>query len=94
MSTHWLCSATSALLMASAAHALTPATLLNAVASEPRAFGYQVGDVVSRTVSVHAPQGLMLDESSLPQPGARGRALELRSVAMRSMPSRAVGASS
>ncbi len=83
MSTHRLCCAASALLVAIAAHALTPATLLTATASEPRAFGYQVGDVVSRTVSVHAPQGLVLDEASLPQPGARGRALELRSVAMR-----------
>ena len=70
--------------MAGAAHAVTPATLLNATASEPRAFGYQVGDAVSRTVSVHAPQGLVLDEASLPQPGARGRALELRSAEIRS----------
>ena len=84
MSSHPLRRATSALLMAGAAHAVPPATLLNATASEPRAFGYQVGDVVSRTVSVHAPDGLVLDEASLPQPGARGRALELRSVEMRS----------
>lgn len=84
MSTQLLCSATWALLMAGTAHALTPATLLNAASSEPRAFGYQVGDVVSRTVSVHVPDGLLLDDSSVPQPGARGRALELRSVAMRS----------
>ena len=84
MSKYLLCSATWALLMASAAHALTPATLLDAATSEPRAFGYQVGDVVSRTVSVHAPEGLVLDESSVPQPGARGRALELRSVETRS----------
>ncbi|MDM0073290.1 hypothetical protein QTH90_02785 [Variovorax sp. J2P1-59] len=52
--------------------------------SEPRAFGYQLGDRVSRTVTVDAADGLVLDESSVPQPGARGNALELRSVARRS----------
>ena len=30
---------------------------------EPRAFGYQVGDVVSRTVAVHVPDGLTLEEN-------------------------------
>lgn len=48
---------------------------------EPRAFGYQVGDVVSRTVAVHVPNGLVLDESSVPRPGVSGTALELRRVA-------------
>ena len=67
-----------------AAFAAAPVTQLDTTSSEPRAFGYQVGDVVSRTVTVHAPDGLTLDESSVPQPGARGRALELRSVARRS----------
>lgn len=47
----------------------------------PRAFGWQLGDVVSRTVIVDVPEGQQLDEASVPQPGARGRALELRSVA-------------
>ncbi len=60
------------------------ATTLNASTREPRAFGYQVGDVMSRTVTLHAPDGLRLDESSVPKPGARGKALELRSVARRS----------
>jgi len=54
---------------------------LDAAFSEPRAFGYQVGDLVSRSVTVDAPDGLVLDESSVPQPGVRGNALELRSVA-------------
>ncbi len=52
--------------------------------SEPRAFGYQIGDMVSRTVTIDASDGLSLDESSVPQPGARGNALELRSVERRS----------
>jgi len=60
------------------------AGLLSATTSDPRAFGYLIGDVVSRSVSVHIPEGLVLDERSLPQPGARGKALELRSVARRS----------
>jgi len=47
---------------------------------EPRAFGWQLGDVVARTVTVDVPDGLVLDEDSVPRPGARGRALELRSV--------------
>ena len=47
---------------------------------EPRAFGYQVGDVVSRTVAVHVPDGLVLDESSVPRPGVIGPAMELRRV--------------
>jgi len=53
---------------------------LNATTVEPRAYGYQVGDVVSRTVSVHVPDGLVLDPDSLPQALARGRALELRRI--------------
>lgn len=64
--------------------AAAPVALLRATTSEPRAFGYQIGDVVSRGVTVHMPDGLVLDEGSLPQPGARGKALELRSIARRS----------
>ena len=54
--------------------------VLEATTSEPRAFGYQVGDVVQRHIVVAVPDGLVLDEASLPRPGARGRALELRTV--------------
>jgi mxaA protein len=50
------------------------------LASEPRAFGYQVGDLVARRISVDLPAGWQLDSRSLPQPGARGQALELRRV--------------
>lgn len=50
--------------------------------SEPRAFGYQVGDMVSRTVAVHAPDGLVLDQSSVPRPGVTGPSMELRRVAL------------
>jgi mxaA protein len=48
--------------------------------SEPRAFGYQVGDRVARRISVDLPAGWRVDTLSLPQPGARGQALELRRV--------------
>jgi len=54
--------------------------VLQATASEPRAFGYQVGDVVQRHVTVHAPDGWRLDAESVPRPGARGQPLELRHV--------------
>lgn len=50
---------------------------------EPRAFGYQVGDVLARRVIVHAAQGWRLDAASLPVAGRRGGALELRSVQTR-----------
>lgn len=73
--------ATWVLVAATGLAAAAPAALLNATTREPRAFGYQVGDVVSRSVTIHAPDGLVLDDSSVPQPGARGKALELRSVA-------------
>jgi len=59
------------------------AAQLEVQTQDPRAFGWQLGDVVLRTVTVEVPEGLVLDEASVPQPGARGRALELRSVARR-----------
>lgn len=62
-----------------ALHAAEPRTL-DARTGEPRAFGYQVGDLVQRRVWVDLPEGLVLDEASLPKPGARGRALELRAL--------------
>jgi mxaA protein len=64
------------LLLAGTAHAAT----LQATTEEPRAFGYQVGDVVHRRITVEVPEGLVLDENSLPRPGARGTALELRAL--------------
>lgn len=65
-----------ALTLGARAHAAT----LQATTEEPRAFGYQVGDVVQRRISVEVPDGLVLDENSLPRPGARGTALELRAL--------------
>jgi mxaA protein len=56
------------------------ADTLRATAIEPRAFGYHVGDTVERELVVHIPRGFMLDEASLPRPGARGKALELQGV--------------
>ena len=53
---------------------------LQATTEEPRAFGYQVGDVVQRRITVEVPDGLVLDTNSLPRPGARGTALELRAL--------------
>lgn len=50
---------------------------------EPRAYGYFVGDVVARRIQLQVPAGLALDTASLPRPGKRGGALELRSVAWR-----------
>ena len=67
-------------LLAMAAIALDAQPVLTASVVEPRAFGYQVGDVASGTVRVQVPAGLALDDASLPKPGARGKALELRSV--------------
>ena len=58
--------------------------VLRVQASEPRAYGYQVGDHVQRRVSVQVPAGWTLDEASVPRPGGRGLALELREVRRRS----------
>lgn len=55
-------------------------------AEEPRAYGYQVGDHLQRRVVVQVPSGWTLDEASLPKPGGRGLALELRSVKRSSTP--------
>lgn len=50
---------------------------------EPRAFGYSVGDVVTRNISVDVPAGLTLDKESLTKHGRRGKAIELREVQWR-----------
>jgi mxaA protein len=70
-------------LMMGSSHALAadaPTDTLRAITIEPRAFGYHVGDIVEREVIVHAPRGFVLDEATLPRPGARGKALELQAV--------------
>lgn len=56
--------------------------VLSASSDDPRAFGYTVGDVVSRRIALQVPAGLRLDEDSLPRAGARGRALELQRVVL------------
>lgn len=48
--------------------------------SEPRAYGYQVGDVAMRRIVVELPRRLHLDEESLPVIGRQGAALSLRSL--------------
>lgn len=60
-----------------------PDAVLRVEASEPRAYGYQVGDHVQRHVVVHVPDGWRLDDATLPRPGGRGQALELRQVLRR-----------
>ncbi|MGY4831080.1 hypothetical protein ACVNIS_21080 [Sphaerotilaceae bacterium SBD11-9] len=75
--------ALSLVLSACAGHA-SAADTLRATTIEPRAFGYHVGDVLERELIVHAPEGFVLDEATLPRPGARGKALELQSVSRRS----------
>lgn len=59
-------------------------TPLGVTSVEPRAFGYQLGDVMTRSLVVHVPAGLALEESSVPRPGARGAAFELRGLDRRS----------
>ena len=61
-----------------AAQALPTATV-----QDPRAFGYSIGDVVSRVVTVNVPAGYELDEASLPQRTSGGRAIELRKITQR-----------
>lgn len=56
---------------------------LAAQVDEPRAYGWFVGDTVSRSIRLQVPDGFTLDTASLPRPGKRGGALELRSVAWR-----------
>jgi mxaA protein len=51
-------------------------------AEEPRAFGYRVGDTVSRQVVVQVPAGWRLDERSLPRRGRAGPALEVRQIGL------------
>jgi mxaA protein len=72
-----------ALALAAPLAQAAPEAVLRVEASEPRSYGYQVGDHVQRHVVVHVPDGWRLDEATLPRPGGRGQALELRQVARR-----------
>lgn len=66
--------------------AVAPASAASAVAvpqlqaSEPRAYGWQLGDVVERELLLQLPPGWVLVADSLPVPRATGRSLELRSL--------------
>ncbi len=53
---------------------------LTAKTDEPRAYGYQVGDLITRDTTVWVPQGLQLDTASLPTAGRVGHTFELRRV--------------
>jgi len=52
----------------------------SASVAEPRAFGYTVGDVFQRHVTLTVPPGMVLDLDSLPRTHVPGQALELRSA--------------
>lgn len=58
--------------------------VLQARTIEPRAYGYQVGDALQREVLVEVPDGWLLDTASLPRPGGRSQAIELRRVQLHS----------
>ena len=60
--------------------------VLQARTQEPRAYGYQPGDVLQRLVEVDVPAGLLLDTASLPVAGGRGQAIELRALQLHSTP--------
>lgn len=48
--------------------------------TEPRAFGYFIGDVLVRDVEIAAPAGQRIDPASVPRPGPLNYWLELRSA--------------
>lgn len=59
----------------------TPASdAVQLVVQEPRAYGHQVGDVVTRTLTLEVPRRLTLVEGSLPETGRVGPSLELVAV--------------
>lgn len=66
------------LVLAAAAAAAQPAPTVSTV--EPRAYGWQLGDVVRREVAIDADTAFTLEADSLPRPGRVGSAFELRSV--------------
>jgi mxaA protein len=80
------CAAWAVATPATAAPTAAPAGGVTVESSEPRAYGYQVGDVLQRQLTLHAAPGWVLDETSLPRTGARGQALELRHLALRTQP--------
>jgi mxaA protein len=75
-------SAAAVLILALVGHTAAAPVALGARSDAPRAFGYTVGDVVSRRIALQVPAGLTLDEDTLPRAGAKGRALELQRVVL------------
>lgn len=69
------------LVLCAAAGTARAADALAYRAEEPRAYGWRLGDIVTRRVQVDVPAGWVLDETSLPARG-RGGALELRTAAV------------
>ena len=76
----WVVRAAALLLVVGSAVAHAAPDTLTATQHDPRAFGYFVGDVVTRRIDIQTPAGLQLDEESLPRVGRQGQALELRRV--------------
>lgn len=72
-----------ALLLGGALSASAAPDVATLRADTPRAFGYSVGDVITRRIALDLPPGLALDEASLPRAGGRGRAIELQRVELR-----------
>ena len=68
------------LLAGSGALAHAAEAPLAAHETEPRAYGYFVGDVVTRHIDIDAAAPLSLDEESLPSAARQGQALELREL--------------
>jgi len=50
--------------------------------SEPRAFGYFIGDVLVREVEIAVPAGQRIDPASIPRPGPLNYWLELKSASL------------
>jgi mxaA protein len=71
-----LCGAVLVAVLA-AARATEPA-VPTLVPQDPRAFGWQIGDPVLRSVELNLPAGHRLDLESLPAAGVPGGAVELR----------------
>ncbi len=64
------------------AHASEPASLALRI-DDPRPFGYAVGDLVIRHVTLELESGAALDREALPKPGRVNSSLELRSANLR-----------
>ena len=67
-----------ALALQAAGAAAQPSPTVTTV--EPRAYGWQLGDVVQREVRIEAHEAFTLEADSLPRPGRVGSAFELRRI--------------